>query len=58
MKTHNLGVCTWLFGDLSLAEIARRLNALGFAAVELMGDLRRYRAAEAAQILIDGDNYR
>ena len=53
MKTYSLGVCTWLFGDLPLAEIAWRLSALGFAGVEMMGDLRRYRAAEAAQVLQD-----
>jgi len=48
-----LGACTWTFGDLPLDEIARRLKALGFDGVELMGDLARYRAAEAAQILSD-----
>jgi hypothetical protein len=30
----NLGVCTWTFGDLSLAEIAGRLQALGFDGVD------------------------
>jgi D-psicose/D-tagatose/L-ribulose 3-epimerase len=47
------GACTWIFGDLSLSEIARRLEALGYDGVELMGDPVRYRAAEAAQILSD-----
>lgn len=51
--TWRLGVCTWTFGDLPLGEIARRLEALGYEGVELMGDLARYRAAEAAQILSD-----
>jgi D-psicose/D-tagatose/L-ribulose 3-epimerase len=46
-----LGVCTWMFGDLSLAEIARRLNVLGFDGVELMGDVARYDSASAAAIL-------
>lgn len=48
-----LGVCTWTFGDLPLGEIARRLSALGFDGVELMGDVEQYRAREAAQILRD-----
>jgi sugar phosphate isomerase/epimerase len=52
MTTRNkLGVCTWTFGDLSLQEIARRVKALGFDGVELMGDLTRYSAPEAARIL-------
>jgi D-psicose/D-tagatose/L-ribulose 3-epimerase len=59
-RTYNLGACTWLFGDLPLAEIARRLRTLGFDGVELMGDLDRYqppkgdlRPREAAQVLRD-----
>lgn len=50
---YRLGVCTWTFGDLPLSEIARRLRALGFDGVELMGDVERYGAREAAQILRD-----
>jgi D-psicose/D-tagatose/L-ribulose 3-epimerase len=46
-----LGVCTWTFGDLSLAEVAQRLAALQFSGVELLGDLSRYSAAEAAAVL-------
>jgi D-psicose/D-tagatose/L-ribulose 3-epimerase len=49
----NLGACTWLFGDMPLAEIARRLQVLGFDGVELMGDLERYSAGEAARVLQD-----
>ncbi|MGD8792307.1 MAG: sugar phosphate isomerase/epimerase family protein [Anaerolineae bacterium] len=48
-----LGACTWTFGDLSLREITRRLRALGFDGVELMGELAQYTAEEAAQILCD-----
>jgi sugar phosphate isomerase/epimerase len=48
-----LGACTWTFGDLSLSEIARHLKSLGFDGVELMGDLERYNAREAAQVLRD-----
>jgi D-psicose/D-tagatose/L-ribulose 3-epimerase len=47
------GACTWTFGDLSLSQIARRLEALGYDGVELMGDLARYRGGEVAQILSD-----
>ena len=32
-----IGSCTWMFGDLPLDDIARRLQALGFG-VELMVD--------------------
>jgi D-psicose/D-tagatose/L-ribulose 3-epimerase len=48
-----LGACTWTFGNLSLNEIARRMSALGFEGVELMGDLGHYDAKEAAQVLRD-----
>ncbi|MCP5100868.1 MAG: sugar phosphate isomerase/epimerase [Chloroflexi bacterium] len=48
-----LGVCTWTFGDLQLAEIAQRLVDLQFDGVELLGDLSRYSATEAKQILDD-----
>jgi D-psicose/D-tagatose/L-ribulose 3-epimerase len=48
-----LGACTWLFGEMSLAEIARRLRALEFDGVELLGDLALYSAAEAGRVLQD-----
>lgn len=48
-----LGACTWLFGEMPLAEVARRLRALEFDGVELLGDLSLYGAAEAGQILRD-----
>ncbi len=48
-----LGVCTWTFGDMSLAEIAQRLAALSYDGVELMGNLAAYQAADAARILQD-----
>jgi len=47
------GACTWLFGEMPLAEIARRLRALEFDGVELLGALSLYSAAEAGQILRD-----
>jgi D-psicose/D-tagatose/L-ribulose 3-epimerase len=46
-----IGSCTWMFGDLPLDDIARRLQVLGFDGVELMGDLSLYRPAEAGRIL-------
>ena len=48
-----LGVCTWTFGDMSLAEIAHRLAAFSYDGVELMGNLNAYQPAEAAKILQD-----
>lgn len=50
---HSLGVCTWTFGNMPLAEIARRLSALQYDGVELMGNLAAYKAGEAASILAD-----
>ncbi|HLF88746.1 MAG TPA: sugar phosphate isomerase/epimerase family protein [Anaerolineales bacterium] len=46
-----IGVCTWTFGDLPLAEIARKTASLGLDGVELLGDLSRYSAREAKDIL-------
>lgn len=46
-----LGVCTWTFGDMSLAEIAKRLVALNYDGVELMGNLNAYQPTETAQLL-------
>lgn len=48
-----IGSCTWMFGDLPLADIARRLKVLGFDGVELMGDLGRYEVGEAVRVLAD-----
>ena len=48
-----LGSCTWMFGELPLSEIARRLGKLGFDGVELMGSPDLYPPGEAAQILAD-----
>jgi sugar phosphate isomerase/epimerase len=42
-----------MFGDLSLEEIARRLNLLGFRGVELMGNLERYEPGSVTRILED-----
>ncbi|HSJ55362.1 MAG TPA: sugar phosphate isomerase/epimerase family protein [Anaerolineae bacterium] len=52
-ERNRLGACTWLFGEMPLAEIARRLGALEFDGVELLGDLALYGAAQAGQVLRD-----
>jgi D-psicose/D-tagatose/L-ribulose 3-epimerase len=52
-KPTNLGACTWLFGEIPLAEIARRLQRLGFGGVELLGNLKKHSALEVAKILQD-----
>jgi sugar phosphate isomerase/epimerase len=51
MTTFRTGVCTWTFGRRPLAEIARTAAAAGFDGVELLGDLDRYTAREAQDIL-------
>lgn len=50
-----LGVCTWTFGDLMLDDIARRLRALDYDGVELLGDLNRYTARAALETLATHD---
>jgi sugar phosphate isomerase/epimerase len=45
------GVCTWTFGEHSLAETAARLASLGYDGVELAGDLAQYNPAEVNAIL-------
>ena len=52
-KQHKIGSCTWMFGEMPLSEIARRLGKLGFDAVELMGSPDLYQPAVAARILAD-----
>ena len=44
-------MCTWTFGDLPLVTIARKTAELGLDGVELLGDLSRYSAREAKDIL-------
>lgn len=55
LARRKLGACTWTFGDWPLAVIAGRLAAMEFDGVELLGDLDRYPAATAKQILTDHD---
>lgn len=47
------GICTWTYGDQTLAKTASILSELGFDGVELLGDLSLYSAQEAKQILDD-----
>ena len=50
-EEHKLGVCTWMFGELPLSEIARRLERLGFDGVELMGNLDLYHIYTVIKVL-------
>jgi D-psicose/D-tagatose/L-ribulose 3-epimerase len=45
------GVCTWIFGDQPLPEIAARLASMGYNGIELMGDLTRYHAQDVSTAL-------
>ncbi|MGQ9492640.1 MAG: sugar phosphate isomerase/epimerase family protein [Anaerolineae bacterium] len=45
------GVCTWIFGDQPLGEIAARLASFGYSGVELLGDLTRVDAREVNAVL-------
>jgi len=48
-----LGCCTWIFGDIPLADTAKRLSDLGFDGVELFGDWQNTDAAAAKTVLAD-----
>jgi len=50
---HTLGVTTWIFGDIPLADLAPRLVAWGCDGVVLPGDLSPDRAAAVRQVLDD-----
>ncbi len=47
------GVCTWIFGDQRLAEVAAGLQELGYDGVELAGNLERYEARAVKDVLGD-----
>ena len=51
MRPRKLGVCTWIFGDSPLQEVAQDLSRLGYNGVELLGDPERYPPQEARKIL-------
>ena len=51
MDITGYGTCTWIFGDLPLAEIARRVTNLGYDGVELLGEIDKYSTAEVKCIL-------
>lgn len=48
-----LGVCTWLFGEMPLPEVAQKVAILDYDGVELMPNWQRYPAVTAKQILSD-----
>lgn len=45
------GVCTWVFGDLPIQEIASSLSRMGFDGLELKGDLSLYSPADLRPLL-------
>ncbi|NVK35810.1 MAG: sugar phosphate isomerase/epimerase [Rhodobacteraceae bacterium] len=49
--TRKLGCCTWIFGDASLEDIARRVKAAGLDGVELHGDIHTLAPQKAREIL-------
>lgn len=49
----NIGICTWIFGNDSLATIAARLERLGYDGVELAGKMDSVRTGEVKRILKD-----
>jgi D-psicose/D-tagatose/L-ribulose 3-epimerase len=51
MMDWSLGVCTWVFGNIPLVEVATGLARLGFDGVELLGDFERYPAIETRWLL-------
>ena len=53
MSITGFGVCTWIFGELPLVEVAARVAALDYDGVELLGEIEKRPAAEAAHILSD-----
>ncbi|MBN1315027.1 MAG: sugar phosphate isomerase/epimerase [Anaerolineales bacterium] len=53
MTRNKIGACTWIFGDMTLENIAQRLSAYQFDGVELMGDIEHYKPLETIRILKD-----
>jgi sugar phosphate isomerase/epimerase len=47
------GVCTWIFGDADLRRLAPALAEAGFAGVELLADVDRYKAASTRRVLAE-----
>ena len=45
------GVCTWLFGNRPLSDIASRVQSLGYDGVELLGNLDQEKPHEVRRIL-------
>ena len=48
-----LGVCSWIFGAVPLAEVVQTIAALDYDGIELQGAMSRYSAAEAKQLVRD-----
>jgi sugar phosphate isomerase/epimerase len=53
MGISGFGVCTWIFGDLPLGDVAARVAALDYDGVELLGEVEKHQASEAGELLSD-----
>jgi D-psicose/D-tagatose/L-ribulose 3-epimerase len=47
------GFCTWIFGDLPLPDVAAQASSLGFAVVELLGDVAQFAPKTVKDIFAD-----
>lgn len=50
-----LGVCTWIFGDVKLEQVLPAVARCGVDGIELLGDLRPGVVAEVRRLLTDED---
>ena len=50
-----IGVCTWTYGERSLADILERVRRNEFDGVELFGNLEDYDPAQVTQLLRAND---
>ncbi len=48
-----LGVCTWIFGDMPLVDVAQKIAELNYDGLVLQADLQAVSGAEVRQILQD-----
>ncbi len=50
-----LGVCTWIFGDVKLEQVLPAVARCGVDGIELLGDLRPAVVVEVRRLLTDED---
>ena len=53
VANRKIGVCTWIFGNIDLVNIADTIAEMGFDGVELYVDIDRIRAKSVKQIFAD-----